>query len=84
MAAEVSFELPPAHFTNFLVGEPKAFPFVVRWRLLSVTGLQGVLAGDEFDSEFMVVRGRERKEIGIPKRGLERRTKDGLHGRKVG
>jgi hypothetical protein len=31
-----------------------------------------------------VVRGRERKEIGLPKRGLERRTKDGLHERKAG
>jgi hypothetical protein len=38
MAAEVSFELPPARFARFLVGEPKAFPFVVRWCLLSVMG----------------------------------------------
>jgi hypothetical protein len=39
MAAEVSFELPPARFASFLVGEPKAFPFIVQRRLLSVTGL---------------------------------------------
>jgi hypothetical protein len=84
MAVEVSFELPPARFAIVLVGEPKAFPFVVRRRLLSVMGLLGVLAGDEGDSEFMVVRGREKKEIGLPKRGLERRTKGGLHKRKTG
>jgi hypothetical protein len=84
MAAEVSFELPQARFASFLVVEPKAFPFVVRRRLLSVTGLLGVLAGDGCDLEFMVVWGRERKEIGLPKRGVERRTKDGLHERKAG
>jgi hypothetical protein len=32
----------------------------------------------------MVVRGRERKEIKLAKRGLERRVKDGLHGRNAG
>jgi hypothetical protein len=77
MATEVSFELPPACFTSFLVREPNAFPFVVRRRLLSVMGLLGVLTGDEGESEFMVVWGREKKEIGLPKRGLERRTQDG-------
>jgi hypothetical protein len=35
MAAEVSFELPPARFASFLVGELNAFPFIVRRRLLS-------------------------------------------------
>jgi hypothetical protein len=84
MAAKVSFELPPARFASFLVREPKVFPFVVRRRLLSVMGLLGVLAGDEGESEFMVVWGREKKEIGLQKRGLERRTKDGLHDRKAG
>jgi hypothetical protein len=39
MAAGVSFELPAVSFTIFLVGEPHAFPFVVRRSLLSVTGL---------------------------------------------
>jgi hypothetical protein len=29
MSAEVSFELPPARFASFLVGEPKSIPFVV-------------------------------------------------------
>jgi hypothetical protein len=84
MAAEVSFGLPPAQFASFLMGEPKAFTLFVRWHLLSVTGLLGVLAGDEGESEFMVVRDREKKEIGLPKRGLERRSKDGLDERKSG
>jgi hypothetical protein len=84
MAAEVSFELPPARFSSFLDGEPNAFPFVAWRRLLLAPGILGVLAGDECDLEFMVVRGRERKEIGLPNRGLERRTKDGLHERKAG
>jgi hypothetical protein len=35
MAAEVSFKLPPARFARFLVGEPNAFPFVIRRRLPS-------------------------------------------------
>jgi hypothetical protein len=81
MAAEVSIELPPAHFTSFFVREKKPFPFVIRRRLLSVTGLLGVLAGDEGGLEFMVVRGREKKKR-LPKRGLERHTKDGVHRRK--
>jgi hypothetical protein len=61
MAAEVSFELPPARFTIFLVGEPKAFPFVIRRCLLPVMGILGVLAGDEGNLVFMVVRGRKRE-----------------------
>jgi hypothetical protein len=83
MAAEVSFELPPLRVSSFLVGEPKAFPFVVRRCLLSVTGLLGVLAGDEGELEFMVVWGRERKYRRLPMRGLEKRTKDSVHGRKA-
>jgi hypothetical protein len=51
----------PQHFTSFLVGEPKAFPFVVRRRLPLVTGILEALAGDEGESEFMVVRGREKR-----------------------
>jgi hypothetical protein len=58
MAAKVSSELPPACFASFLVGEPKAFPFVVRRRLPSVTGPLEVLAGDEGELEFVVVWGR--------------------------
>jgi hypothetical protein len=58
----MSFELPPAHFASFLVGEPKAFPFVVRRRLPSVTVLLGLLTGDEGGLEFMVVRGREKRK----------------------
>jgi hypothetical protein len=47
-------------------------------------GILRVLAGDKCDSEFMVVRDIEKKEIGLPKIGLVRRTKDGLHERKAG
>jgi hypothetical protein len=60
MAAEVSFELPPATFAIFLVGEPKAFPFVIRRRLPSITRLIVALAGDEGGLEFMVVWDREK------------------------
>jgi hypothetical protein len=60
MAAKVSSELPPARFARFFVVEPRAFPFVVRRRLPSVTGLLEALAGDEGESEFMVVWGREK------------------------
>jgi hypothetical protein len=62
MAAEVSFELPPACFASFLVGEPKAFNLIIRRRLPLVTGLLGVLAGDGGELEFMVVWGRESKK----------------------
>jgi hypothetical protein len=46
----------------------------------------GFLAGDGGELEFMVVRGREKKrekERRLPKRGLERCTKDGVHKRKA-
>jgi hypothetical protein len=79
MAARVSFELPPARFARFLVGKPKAFPFVDRRRLPSVTGLLEALAGYDGESKFMVVLGREKGKR-LLKRVLERRTKDGRHG----
>jgi hypothetical protein len=69
MGAEVSFELPPARFASFLVGEPKAFPFVIRWCLPLATGLLEGLAGDEGESEFMMVRGREKREKGYLREG---------------
>jgi hypothetical protein len=84
MADEVSFELPPARFARFLVWEPKAFlfdaPFVIHWRLPSVTRLLVALAGDEGVLEFMFVQ--EKKG---DKRDTEEwtdiRTKDGGNGK---
>jgi hypothetical protein len=80
MAAEVSFKRTPTRFTIFLVGEPNAFPFIVRWHLPSVTRLLVASAGDEGESEFMVVQERENREQATNKR-VERRAKDGGHGR---
>jgi hypothetical protein len=54
MASEVSFELPPTRFTSFLVGEPKAFPFVVRRHFPSVTRILVASAGGEGESEFVM------------------------------
>jgi hypothetical protein len=71
MAAEVSFELPPTRFTIFLVGEPNAFPFVIRWRLPSVMRLIVASAGDEGESEFMVVQEREKREKDCRREGGE-------------
>jgi hypothetical protein len=66
-------------FPSFLAGEPKAFPFVVRRCLPSVMGLLGVLAG----GEGVGIHGGsgQRKEKRLPKIGLERHIKDGIHGR---
>jgi hypothetical protein len=82
MAAEVSFEMPPTRFARFLVGEPKAFPFVIRWCLPLVTRLLVASAGDKGESDFMVVQAREEREEATKERA-ERRTKYGGHRRGV-
>jgi hypothetical protein len=62
MAAEVSFELITTRFIIFLVGEPKAFPFVIRRHLPSVTRLLVASTGDEGESKFMMVQERDRRD----------------------
>jgi hypothetical protein len=71
-----SFLRPPplACFASFLVGEPKTFPRVVRWRLPSATGLPVVFA---VVSESAMVKERSKKEKRLPKRRVERCSEDG-------
>jgi hypothetical protein len=78
MPAEVSFEPPPAHFASFLVGEPKAFPFVFWQRLPSVTRLLVASAEDKGESESMMVQERENEKKATEEM-MEIRTKDGGH-----
>jgi hypothetical protein len=68
MATEVSFELPLARFTSFLVVEPKAFPFIFRWHLPSVVRLLVASAGDMVESGSMMVQKRKKRKR-LPKRG---------------
>jgi hypothetical protein len=69
-AAEVSFKLPPTRFASFLVGEPKAFPFIVRRRFPSVMRLLVASDGDKGGLVDLHYGPREIKERRrIPKRG---------------
>jgi hypothetical protein len=78
--AEDHFEPPPACFASFLVGELNNFSFVFRRRLPLVTRLLVASAGDVFESESVTVQERKERKKATEER-LERRTKDGGHGR---
>jgi hypothetical protein len=80
VAAEVSFELPPIHFTIFLVGEPKAFHSIICWCLPSLTRLLVASNGDEGKSESMMVQERKKREKGYKREGGE--TDEGKRTRK--